>query len=113
MAAIEDDIAEAGAEIIWVLEKGPAFEDGTAALCADVMDELGSEDQGWCVGDAQTEPQAGTFDESPFSLDRGFEMIVHRATMEIVFASSHGSVPGNENLSPEEILAAVQEAAQK
>lgn len=77
------------------------------------LDELGSDDQGWCVGDAETEPVAGTFDDSPFSIARGFDMIVPRSTMEILWTSSHGTPSGNENLDGEDVLAAVQDAVQK
>lgn len=111
MATIEDDIIAAGAEILWVLEAGPEREAGTAVLCDWVMDELGSEGQGWCVGDAETEPRPGAFDRAPFSVDRGFEMIVDAGTMEIVFASSHGSGSGDDNLEPGVLLEEVRRAA--
>jgi hypothetical protein len=110
VAEVEDEIVAAGAEIIWVLEQDPSFEPGTANRCMETMDALGSKDQGWCVGDEQTEPVAGTFDDSPFSVARGFDMIVPRSTMEIVWTSSHGTPSGNENLEGEDVLAAVQEA---
>lgn len=70
----------------------------------DVMDVLGAPTVGWCVGDAETEPTPGTFDTSPFSLYRGFDMFVPRSTMQIAWTSSHGSPAGNENLSGEETL---------
>ena len=107
MASVEDDIVAAGAEIIWVLEFDNSFQPGTAALCMDVMDGLGSEDQGFCVGDSQTEPEAGSFDDSPFSQGRGFDMIVPRKTMEIAWASNHGTPDGNENLDGAQVLQAV------
>lgn len=107
---MEDEIVAAGAEIVWVLEQDASGVDGTAESCMDVMDVLGSEDRGWCVGDGQTEPVAGAFDDSPFSVFRGFDMIVPRATMEIVWTSSHGSPGGNENLEGEDVLRAVRDA---
>jgi len=108
VAAIDDDFHAAGAEIIWVLEQGPVFEDGTAATCYDTMLTLGA-DQGWCVGDDETDaPYADAFDTSPFSVYRGFEIIVRRSTMTIEFASSHGSPYGNDNLTAQELLAEVE-----
>ena len=75
------------------------------------MDGRGS-DAGLCVGDAETQPTAGTFDNSPFSQFRGFDMIVQRASMEIVFTSNHGTPGGNENLDGDAILQAVVDNAQ-
>ncbi len=110
MVAVESDIIAAGAQIIWVLEQGPQFQDGTATECFALMEELGAT-QGWCVGDDQTKPDADVWDESEFSVGRGFDLIVPRSTMEIVFSSSHGTPMGNDNLSGEEILAEVQRVA--
>ncbi len=100
----------AGAEIIWVLEQSPTFTEGSAENCAATMDALGSEDQGWCVGDDETLPTPDVFDESPFSEFRGFDIIVPTATMEIVYSTSHGTPDGNDNLTGADILAAVEEA---
>jgi hypothetical protein len=110
VAGLEDAIVDAGAEIVWVLEQDVSVEPGKAEVCMEVMDDLGSDDQGWCVGDGQTEPEPGTFDESPFGVGRGFDMIVARATMEIVWTSSHGTPAGNDNLDGEAVLAAVEDA---
>ena len=73
----------------------------------EIMDELGSVNQGWCVGDNQTQPEAGSFDDSPFSVNRGFDVIVSRDTMVIDFSTSHGTAAGNDNISGDEILQAV------
>ena len=108
MATVEEQILETGTQIVWVLEQGPSLEPGTAALCDEVMDELGSS-AGLCVGDAETEPVAGTFDDSPFSVSRGFDIIVPRATMEILWTSSHGTPSGNDNLEGEDVLDAVRQ----
>ena len=110
VAELEDDIVAAGAQIIWVLEQDPFTNPGTARRCMDTMDGFGSEDQGWCVGDEQTEPESGTFDESPFSVARGFDMIVPRSTMEIVWTTSHGTPQGNDNIDGEDVLQAVKDA---
>jgi len=80
---------------------------GTAESCRSTIDFLGS-DTGWCVGDSETEPEPGTFDDSPFSIGRGFDMIVTRSDMRIGYTTSHGTPGGNENLDGDEILAAVE-----
>lgn len=108
MADAEQDFLDAGAEIIWVLERDKFFADGTAKLCRDTMDALGST-QGWCVGDAQTEPVPFTFDDSPFSVGRGFDIIVPRQTMEVAYTTSHGTPSGNDNADAAEVLQAVRD----
>ncbi|MBX2796168.1 MAG: hypothetical protein KTR31_00825 [Myxococcales bacterium] len=107
---MSDDIVAEGAEIIWVLEQNRQGQAGNANRCMDSMDKFGDPSVGWCVGDGQTEPVAGTFDNSPFSVERGFDIIVRRDTMEIMYSTSHGTEPGNENPSGAEILAEVQAA---
>ena len=97
----------AGAEIIWVLEQDSDFQPGTAKLCMEAMDVLGSQDKGWCVGDEQTMPVSGTFDDSPFSVNRGFDIIVPTSTMVVEWNSSHGTPSGNDNLTGDDVLAAV------
>lgn len=109
MARVEDEIVEAGAQIVWVLEEGRGSEPGTAELCDEVMTEFGSGTVGLCVGDAETEPEPGAWDESPFSVYRGFDLIVPRETMEILWTSSHGTPSGNENLDGDAVLDAVRE----
>lgn len=107
MAQVEQDIIDAGAQIIWVLEQNTSQNIGTAADCRSYMDGKGST-QGWCVGDGMTSPVPGTFDDSPFSIARGFDMIVVRETMTVAFSSNHGTTAGNENLTGAELLAEVQ-----
>ena len=109
MAEVADDIVAAGAQIVWVLEETSGGVPGTADLCMDAMDVLGDPSQGWCVGDAETEPEPGVFDDSPFSVYRGFDMILPRTTMEILWTTSHGTPAGNENLEGDEVLAAVEQ----
>ncbi len=113
MAEYDQDFESAGAQVIWVLEADASQTPGTVESCMDVMDDLGSPTAGWCVGDGQTLPRAGTFDDSPFSEKRGFEMIVSRETMEVLWSSSHGSTSGNENLDGDDVLAAVEDAVAK
>lgn len=71
------------------------------------MDSVGST-LGWCVGDSETMPVPGTFDESPFSIDRGFDIIVPRGGMDIRYTTNHGTVSGNENITGAELLVEVQ-----
>lgn len=108
MAEVEDEIVEAGAQILWVLEQDASFQPGTAELCMKTLDFVGSK-QGWCVGDAETQPEAGVFDGSPFSVKRGFDMIVPRSSMQVVWTTSHGTPSGNENPSAEDVLQAVRD----
>lgn len=107
MAEFEDEIVGAGAEIVWVLEQTLRAEPGTAETCRTAMDGYGSS-LGWCVGDGETQPTAGVFDESPFAEGRGFDILVDTATMEITWVSSHGTPSGNDNLDGASVLAQVR-----
>jgi hypothetical protein len=104
---VEQDIVAAGAQIVWVLEQGPQFQLGTAQECHRVMAELGSQ-AGWCVGDDEALPRPDAWDESEFSDGRGFDLIVPRSTMQIVYSTSHGTPSGNENLTGADVLVEVQ-----
>lgn len=118
MVGVADDITALGAEIIWVLERTASNQPGTAANCVTFMNAVGGgTSKGWCVGDSQSatttpavsmDPTPYVFDNSPFSIGRGFDMIVDANTMEILFSSSHGSPTGNQNLTGADILAEVQ-----
>lgn len=106
MADISAEFEEAGAEIIWVLEEDRDSQPGTVGGCMEVMDVLGSPSVGWCVGDGQTEPEAGVFDDAEVSIYQGFDMIVERRTMRIAFARSHGD--SSAPFSAGELLGAVR-----
>ena len=105
MSEVEDEIVAEGVEIIWVLEQSTTAKPGTAERCAEFMfDKVGSK-QGWCVGDSQTEPTDVTnFDDSPFSIGRGFDILVTRDDMKIVYTTNHGTPSGNDNPSGQEVL---------
>ncbi len=90
-----------------MLEQGYLAQPGTASMCRDILDDLGSDD-GWCMGDSQTQPVSGTFDNSPFSIGRGFDLIVQRDTMELLWSSNHGTPSGNDNLTGAQVLAEVE-----
>lgn len=110
VAQSANDIEAAGAGILWVLEQSAGNEPGTAARCVEFMtDEAVGAPTGWCVGDSQTLPEAGEFDDSPFSRGRGFDIIVPTATMVIEEATDHGTPAGNENLEGPDILRLVEE----
>ena len=64
--------------------------------------------EGWCVGDSQTEPLVGAFDDSAFSQGRGFDIVVPRATMRIEATTNHGTPGGNENPTAAEYLELVR-----
>lgn len=110
MASLESEIVDAGAEIVWVLEQDNLFGDGTAESCMAVMDGLGSDDKGWCVGDDELMPTDSLFDESELAEGRGFDVVVERSSMRIVWVSTHGTPSGNDNEDGADVLAAVQEA---
>ncbi|MCO4773123.1 MAG: hypothetical protein KDA24_24020 [Deltaproteobacteria bacterium] len=93
------------------MEANQIGQPGTAEGCRDFMDGRGSE-AGWCVGDGQTEPEPGVWDDSPFSVGRGFDIIVPTHSMEIVFTTNHGTPGGNENLTGDEVLDAVIDAVE-
>jgi hypothetical protein len=107
---VEQQIIDAGAQIIWMQETDSLNQPGTAQGCRNMMDSLGST-QGWCVGDGETQPVPGTFDTSPFGISRGFTMLVPRQSMVIEYTSNPaGSMEVNE-LGGEELLALVQALA--
>jgi hypothetical protein len=105
---VEQQILDAGAEIVWVLQTDAFLELGTAQGCRDLVNALGST-HGWCVGDADTQPMPGTFNESPFGMGRGFDIIVPRSTMVIEYTSYTG--PSQDEITGEELLARIQEIA--
>lgn len=108
MADAEQDFLDRGAQIVWVLEKDNRFRPGTAQRCRDTMDALGSE-LGWCVGDRQTEPEPDVWDNSPFSIGRGFDILVPRRTMTIAYTTSHGTPSGNDNDDADAVLEALDD----
>ncbi len=109
MGEVAGEIEAAGARLVWMLEEDVGGTPGTARTCDDTVSELGAPPVGLCVGDGQTEPTPGVFDDASFAVARGFDMIVARETMEIVWASSHGSPSGNDNPSGDEVLERVRE----
>ncbi len=108
MATVDDEIEAAGARIVWVLQQDSRGRAGTAESCYETMRGFGA-DRGICVGDGETAPTAGVFDDSPFAIGRGFDLIVPRDTMVIDYVTTHGTPSGNENLDGEEILAKVRD----
>ncbi len=106
---MEDEIIEAGADLIWVLEEDQQFQGGTASACRSHVNGLGS-DRGLCVGDGQTIPEPEVFDRSPLAVGRGFDMIVERKTMRIVYSSAGGAQ--RRLLQGPELLQTVQRLAE-
>ncbi len=91
-----------------MLEQGRLYEDGTAEQCREVMTQAGAS-AGWCVGDDETQPEIDAWDDSAFSIGRGFDIIVTRSDMVIQYSTSHGTPTGNDNVSGEELLQAVRD----
>ena len=107
MAQSEEAILAEGVQIIWVLEADIQQTPGTSISCRNFVNGQGS-DKGLCAGDGETAPVSGVFDGSPFSVGRGFDMLVRRSDMEIVFEFSHGSPGGNDNKTGAQLLAEIQ-----
>ncbi|MCO4745820.1 MAG: hypothetical protein KC912_13585 [Proteobacteria bacterium] len=108
VADVENDIVAEGVELIWVIEDITFGVDGTAEHCAEFASDVSGSSQGWCVGDGQTQPVAETFDDSPFSEGRGFDILVDRSTMEVLFTTNHGTPTGNENVTGQELLTMIR-----
>ena len=49
-------------------------------------------------------PTAGVFDNSPFAVGRGFDILVRRSDMRILWVSTHGTPTGNDNLTGQQVL---------
>lgn len=107
MAQIEADIAADGVQLVWVLEADSSTNPGTAESCRRFVDSKGST-SGLCVGDGQTMPLPLTFDRSPFAEGRGFDILVRRSDMRIIYLTTHGTPGGNENLRAAELLEAIR-----
>lgn len=107
VAEVEEQIEAEGVAIVWVIEQIDFFTDGSVTHCAEFTGAIGS-DAGWCVGDGETQPTPGAFDDSPFSEGRGFDILVDRATMEIVLTTNHGTPTGNENITGTELLTQIR-----
>ncbi len=91
-----------------MLEQNQGGQPGTAEDCSSFMEDRGS-NAGWCVGDSQTSPEPGSWDDSPFSIGRGFDIVVPRRTMVVEFTTNHGTPQGNENIDGDAVLAAVRD----
>lgn len=108
MAQIDDEIIAAGAQIIWVLETDIRGRPGTAEGCRNFMADQGA-DQGFCVGDGETMPTPGVFDRSPFAIGRGFDILMRRSEMRVLWVSPHGTPNGNENLTGAQVLQQIRQ----
>ena len=111
VADVEEDIVAEGVEIIWVIEEISLGVNGTVEHCEDFNSLTGS-NRGWCVGDGQTQPTEGAFDNSPFSDQRGFDILVERESMVVLLETSHGSTNGNANLTGPELLERIRTFSQ-
>jgi hypothetical protein len=108
VADVEDEIVAEGVQIIWVIEQINFVTAGLYEHCAEFNEAVSGSTAGWCVGDGETTPEAGVFDDSPFSDRRGFDILVDRSTMEVVLTTNHGTTNGNENISGDELLAEIR-----
>lgn len=108
VASVEDDIEAAGAAIIWVVQETNRYEPGLVEHCEEFRDSITQSTTGFCVGDGETQPEPGVFHTSPFADSMGFDIVVERATMDIVFATSHGIGGDNENLDGQALVELLQ-----
>jgi hypothetical protein len=111
VAAVEQDILAAGAYIIWVQQLQVNNQPGTAENCVlKRMEDLsGVPRYGMCVGDGETEPVAGTWNRSPFRVNRGTDVIVRKSDMRIMHGGPHGTPTRNDDLTGEELLELVRQ----
>lgn len=105
---VEDEIAAEGVQIIWVLQEDSSVNPGTAAECRRLLDNAMSA-RGLCVGDGQTQPTPGVFTESDLAIGRGYDIVVRRSDMEIIYHTTHGTPAGNDNLTGQELLDAIRQ----
>ena len=108
VAGVEQTILDEGTALIWVLAEDQSSIPGTAEGCRQFVAGQGSA-AGICVGDGETQPAAGVFHNSGFADGRGFDMVVERASMKIIWTASHGTPSGNDNLSGDNILDQLRE----
>ena len=80
---------------------------GTADGCRSFMRRRGS-DKGLCIGDAETMPTPGVFDRSPIAIRRGYNILVRRRDMRIVYTNTQGTPRGNDNLTGAQLLANIR-----
>ena len=82
----------AGALIVWVIQEDTFASAASSQDAQNVVEFTIGSGEGIRVGDADTLPTAGTFENSPFiTSNRGFEMIVRRSDMRIVYSAPQGN----------------------
>ena len=113
VAAVEDEILAEGVQIIWVIEQVNFVTAGLYEHCAEFSSDVSGSTAGWCVGDGETQPESGVFDDSPFSISRGFDILVDRSTMEVVLTTNHGTPGGNDNITGAELLTQIRAFTQE
>lgn len=92
MRDLEAEYIAAGAQVIWMLQETTGFQPATSAQTHEFYESSIASDVGLRVGDAETQPIAGAFENSPFiDTDRGFVMIVRKRDMKIVYENTHGN----------------------
>ena len=97
------------AAIVWVLEADRSLRPGTAEACRGFMDAQGSM-SGLCVGDGETMPEPAAWDDGDVAVGRGFDVIVRRSDMRVLWSTTHGTTANNENIDGEAVRDAVQAA---
>ena len=108
MRDLEGQFIANDAQIIWMLQESGVL---TPATSQDSQNFFSADPQtsgvGIRVGDADTQPVAGAFEDSPFipdgfgESDRGFAMVVRKSDMRIVWAEFNGN---ERNISGQDVL---------
>ena len=61
------------------------------------------------LGDGHPRRRHHRWDDSPFSVGRGFDIVVLRTTMTVEFITNHGPPTGNDNIDGDAVLEAILE----
>ncbi len=108
--AVEDQIISEGIGIVWVLQENSGFQAGTAEDCARFFYDQNQSSAGLCVGDGESQPTARIFDTSNFAVGRGFDILIRKSDMRLIYVTTHGTPGGNDNLTGAELLAEMRTA---
>lgn len=106
MKDVEDEFAAAGARVIWVLNENISFQLATSQDAQNYYRDTIASALGVAVGDAETSPDVGAFNDTPIiTSGRGFVMVVRRSDMQVTYSVNYSSS------SAAALLAEVQAAA--
>lgn len=97
---MEDELAAAGARVIWVLNENISFQLASSQDAQNYYRDTIVSERGVAVGDAETSPDVGAFNETPIiTSGRGFVMVVRRSDMQVTYSVNYSSSSANELLA--------------